>query len=359
MQSLALALGLAITIALFYWRPILRGEALVPTDLLFIYAAFQKAAPEGFIGPSNPQITDPVFKFYPWQVVARETLEERQFPLWNPYQFSGTPLLANGESAFLYPLSLLGLPLTIPQSWSLSILLRIFIAGYGVYLFTRSIGISLSGAVLATLAFAFSASMTVWLNYPVSYAYSWMPLQLYMCERLIRRRSLTDTIVTGVIIAFHLLGGHIQTSFMIMLVWGAYGVFRIVSDYRAEHIVRQMIQRLALLALACVVGMMLAAVMLVPFGEWLFEGSELQRRVEGRSINLIDPDLGLNIVSLVTVLIPNMLGNPTWGSGEILRRRALLSRLFTSAYYHLHLHLWLSQRCAVHLTAREQYIGVE
>ncbi|WP_448545979.1 YfhO family protein [Roseiflexus sp.] len=315
-QHLLVAVGLALIIVLFYWHPIFKGKALVPTDLLFIYSAFRKAAPEGFTGPSNPEITDPVFKFYPWQIVMREALSERQFPLWNPYQFCGTPLLANGESAILYPMTILGLLLPVPQAWNLSILLRIFIAGFGMYLFTRSIGISSFGSAFAALVIAFSGSMTVWLNYPIGYVYAWMPLQMYFCERLVQQNRLSDTVIGGGIIAVHFFGGHIQTSFMILLVWISYGVFRVVIDYSASRDIRRALSNLILLVLACIIGVLLASVMLVPFGEWLLQGSELRRRVESRSISLIDPNLGWNILFLVTIILPNALGNPTWGSGD-------------------------------------------
>lgn len=315
-QHLLVAVGLVFTIVIFYWGPIFEDKALVPTDLLFIYSAFRRAAPEGFTGPSNPEITDPVFKFYPWQIVMREALNERQFPLWNPYQFCGTPLLANGESAILYPMTILGLPLPIPQAWNLSILIRIFIAGFGMYLFTRRIGIGSFGSMFAALVFAFSGSMTVWLNYPVGYVYAWMPLQMYVCERLMQKNRLSDAVIGGIIIAVHLFGGHIQTSFMMLLVWISYGVFCIVIDYRVSHNIIRALTSMTLLILACIIGVLLASVMLVPFGEWLLQGSELQRRVESRSISLIDPYLGWNILSLVTIVLPNALGNPTWGSGD-------------------------------------------
>jgi len=42
---------------------------------------------------------DGIAQFYPWRHFASETIHTGTLPLWNPYQFSGTPFAANSQSA--------------------------------------------------------------------------------------------------------------------------------------------------------------------------------------------------------------------------------------------------------------------
>ena len=82
-----------------------------------------------------------------WQLIqswrlAKSELAAGQLPLWNPYLFAGTPLLANPQPAFLYPpnwiLLLPGLPLNVGLSW-LSAFHLAWLLG-GMYVWARETG---------------------------------------------------------------------------------------------------------------------------------------------------------------------------------------------------------------------------
>src|SRR5687767_6587681 len=45
----------------------------------------------------------PSLQFYPWREFAMSEFAQGRFPLWNPYNGAGAPLLANYQSALLYP----------------------------------------------------------------------------------------------------------------------------------------------------------------------------------------------------------------------------------------------------------------
>ena len=51
----------------------------------------------------NPAMPDIGSQIVPWRHLTIKSLKEFQFPLWNPYNFSGTPLLANYQSAPFHP----------------------------------------------------------------------------------------------------------------------------------------------------------------------------------------------------------------------------------------------------------------
>ena len=71
----------------------------------------------GTVDPAagNPTLSDVTFQIQPWLLHLRRELRAGRAPFWNPYQFSGAPFWANGQSAPLFPLHLLfvALPLQL------------------------------------------------------------------------------------------------------------------------------------------------------------------------------------------------------------------------------------------------------
>ena len=59
---------------------------------------------------------DTIRQIYPWRSFSTDQLLKLQWPLWNPYQFSGAPHLANFQTAVFYPLNLLYL--LLPQIYA-------------------------------------------------------------------------------------------------------------------------------------------------------------------------------------------------------------------------------------------------
>src|SRR5690348_1671397 len=51
----------------------------------------------------NNAISDVINQLYPWKYFTIEQLQKGQLPTWNPYSFSGTPHLANYQSAVFSP----------------------------------------------------------------------------------------------------------------------------------------------------------------------------------------------------------------------------------------------------------------
>src|SRR5689334_21344250 len=74
----------------------LRGRVPFPTFFLFEFGPFAKAAPPGPIQvPAN--IGDVATQFYLFHGITGRAVRGGEFPLWNPYLLSGTPLLASAQ----------------------------------------------------------------------------------------------------------------------------------------------------------------------------------------------------------------------------------------------------------------------
>ena len=62
----------------------------------------------------------------PWLNLAYEEIKKGNIPLWNPYNFSGNPHLANIQAFIFYPLNFIFLVLPLQEAWSFLIFLQFF-----------------------------------------------------------------------------------------------------------------------------------------------------------------------------------------------------------------------------------------
>src|SRR5579885_2600913 len=74
----------------------------------------------GFASPvKNAAMPDVITQIVPWKFFTIQMWKSGQVPLWNPYSFSGTPHLANYQSAVLSPLNILFFIFSFVSAWSL------------------------------------------------------------------------------------------------------------------------------------------------------------------------------------------------------------------------------------------------
>src|SRR5579871_3402911 len=109
-QYSVVLIGIIFICAIFR-QFLLHGNLPIPADniigLFHPYRdVYEKIYPHG-IPFKNALLTDPVEQQYPWKAFSTHLLSELQMPVWNPYSFSGTPLLANFQSSPFYIVNIL------------------------------------------------------------------------------------------------------------------------------------------------------------------------------------------------------------------------------------------------------------
>src|SRR5512143_405360 len=82
---------------------------------------------------------DIFYYFYPYRDFASQAVRAGRVALWNPYLFMGAPFMANSQAGFFYPFNLLMSWLETTRAINWTIVLHIFIAASGVYIFARSV----------------------------------------------------------------------------------------------------------------------------------------------------------------------------------------------------------------------------
>lgn len=178
--------------------------------------------------------------FYPYWEYVGATLRSGQLPFWNPYLFLGAPLLANPQTAALYPLHWplfaaggIGLPVTQQIYWSAAI--HTWLLGLGGYALLRRWRYKVAPALLTGVVLAgsgFAGGLLGHINQ--LNAVTWLPwaaLSLAAVRVQIGqpwpawRTSLLAGAAFAVLTALMLLAGHTQSVFInlfglgVWLVW--------------------------------------------------------------------------------------------------------------------------------------------
>lgn len=170
--------GLLILVVIgLYYKLFIFGKIPFPGDLLV--TSYSPWLDYYKFPVQNPLISDVFSQFYIWKSLSVEIFKNGFFPLWNPYSFIGTPLLATYHSAVLYPLNILLLLKT--YGWGLFIFSQTLIAALSMYLLLSLWVSSQMARITGALIFSFGSLMTTWLEFGTAvHAISWLPLSLYI-----------------------------------------------------------------------------------------------------------------------------------------------------------------------------------
>lgn len=218
-------------IAIAFFHPIFKGLSPFPGDLLISeYNPWKNTSYLGYnpgAYPNKAQYFDVIRQFYPYRSLSWDILKEGRLPLWNPYNFSGAPLMADFQSAALYPLAFPLLIFDEKFAWTILIFIQPLLALIFTYLYARKIGISSRGSLLSSISYGFSYFMIVWLEFNVvGNTVLWLPLILLSIEQLFQRFSYKWSLGLVFGISASLFAGHPQLFGYLLAFIAVYSFFR-------------------------------------------------------------------------------------------------------------------------------------
>ncbi len=201
-----------------------------PSGYLVNFFAPWNTIPE-FAGPyKNGAMPDVITQIYPWKNLVIEFWKQGIIPLWNPYSFSGTPLLANYQSAALSPLNLLYLLFPFIDAWSIIVLAQPLLAGLFTYLYLRTLKLSEFASLCSSVAFMFCGFITTWMSYQtLAWAILFLPLSLFAIEKLVGTKKWQYAVLLTLTVPLSFFSGHFQTSLYFLLFIILYISFKFVS----------------------------------------------------------------------------------------------------------------------------------
>lgn len=313
--------GLIILFVFIFFCPFLVSRKIpIPADTIVgLYHPFRdlyaKEYPNG-IPYKNFLITDPVRQQYPWRNLVIENVQKMELPLWNPYNLSGTPLLANIQSATFYPGNILFSFLPFMYAWSMLILLQPLMAAIFLYMYLQNLRISKEGSILGSLAFSFSGFFVAWLEWgTVLNVALWLPLVLLSIDKIVAQTK--NKLLWSSLFLFSLcasfFAGHLQTFFYLFLLVVIYFLARWFQFRRKSKI-------LLLFLLLTSLFLLLTFIQWYPTLQLILESA--------RDIDQADwtkPGWFIPWQHSVQFIVPDFFGNPTslnywgeWNYGEFI-----------------------------------------
>ncbi|KKS24849.1 MAG: hypothetical protein UU81_C0001G0004 [Microgenomates group bacterium GW2011_GWC1_41_8] len=335
---------LILIILIFFWQFILKGLLPIPSDtivgLYHPYRDYYATEYPNGIPYRNFLITDPVRQQYPWRFIAIDQMKQGQWPSWNPYSFSGTPLAANLQSAPFYPLNVLFFMFPFHISWTLLIMLQPLLAGLFLYLYLREMKLSNYAALFGSIVFAFSGFSIAWLEWnTLGHVGLWLPLILLSIEKIVRVirgfrvKNTKQIYLWSGILTFSLIssffGGHLQTFFYVLLTSLAYGTVRIIHEV---NVIQTKVRKAAVfLASSAILAGIVTSVQWVPMVEFISKSTRLADQSDWLSEGWFIP-----FQHLIQFIVPDFFGNPatlnywgTWNYGEMVGYISIIPLLFS------------------------------
>ncbi len=249
----------------------------------------------GYLGPvKNSATPDVISQIFPWKNLVIESWKSGQVPLWNTYVFSGTPLLANYQSAALTPSNLIYFILPFIDAWSLQVLFQPLLAGLFMYFFVRSLKLSHSASLISSLAFMFCGFITTWGLYgALGYAILFLPLSLFALEKFYQEKKWYYLVLLALTIPLSFFAGHFQTSLYFLLIVGAYSIFKLIQV--------KDIKTFSYSIFSIIFGLLLCAPQLLPSIEFYQESvrSAIFQKIEA-----------IQWTYLPSFIAPDFFGNP-------------------------------------------------
>lgn len=190
-----------------------------------------------FAGPvKNNAMPDVIGQIYPWKHFTIQNLKAGQIPLWNPYSFSGTPHLANYQSAVFSPFNLLFFVLPFIDAWSVLVLLQPLLAGLFMYLLMRELGPKRPGSLISSIAFMFCGFLTTWMGYAtLGYAILFLPLAIYSIEKFYSSNKIRFLFLLLVTIPLSFFSGHFQISLYFFVFTVFYVMFKLFQTKNIQN----------------------------------------------------------------------------------------------------------------------------
>ena len=136
---------------------------------------------------------DDLTQNFPLRVLAGHEIRSGHLPLYNPYIWSGAPLLAGWNAGAAYPFTFLFAVAPPVAAWTLNMILTWAIAGTGMFVFLRACRLGCGPAVLGALSFAFAGAMSAQVAHlGLMAGMRWVPVQLLCVLRLTGPRSMSS-----------------------------------------------------------------------------------------------------------------------------------------------------------------------
>jgi membrane protein YfhO len=296
--DLAIVVLLALLPLLVLGRALVPGKTLSAADNLVLFTPWAALAPR--VAPANPLLLDITFLFHPSVLYGAEAIRAGRFPLWNPHVFGGVPFFANPQTALLFPLTALAYILPPALALTLMSVLKLSVAGAGMYWFLRLLDVGRGPALLGALAFQFNALVVTWLQWSNTGPVVLLPVLFALTELVRARAAVRPVAGLALAVALAVFAGYPQRVVYALPLLALWAVYRDWGFVRPVGFLARWVAGVAL-------GLLLSAVQLLPFAEYARASAVLAYRQEWMLYFPLPPR------AVIALLMPDFFGSPARG----------------------------------------------
>ncbi len=255
----------------------------------------------------------PLLQFVPWWTQAWQTLKLGQLPLWNPLVGMGAPLLANYQSALLYPPTwLYFLFAEIADApgiaWGQALLIAIHLAwaGWGIVSLSKKMGWTALAQTVSALAFSLSGYLVARSHFlSIISSAAWLPWILFAAYQLVHSENKKrPLLLLTFFVAMQLLAGHAQTSWYTLIL-----TFALISFWAWQKSTKGELWRTWLnFGIAGFWAAVLATAQLLPTAEYLMQSHRTSSFEFSQAMTY-----SFWPWRFLTIFLPNLFGSPANG----------------------------------------------
>ncbi len=282
----------------------LRGEMISPADMLFRIPPWSSYAPQGWSDAHNKLMSDVLTAFQPYYILTKEALRQGEWPLWNPLEFTGMPLLANCQTAVFYPPRLLHAAMDVHVATTLYIILKLWLCGMTALLCGIGIGLSVPAARFFSVGWMLASYNLIWCNWSLPDVSAWLPVVFLGVEWILNGRYRRGGATLALGATLILLAGHPETAFAMGMGVGLYFLARLVWERRWG---RTLWLPILVCGAAWTVALLVCAGQLLPFVEYLHQSATFADRHIERNQHRLPPDW-LPPGNIVSFWLPRFFG---------------------------------------------------
>jgi uncharacterized membrane protein (UPF0136 family) len=295
---------IVVLVVAFFWKFFFLGQIPIPGDFVvgtyYPWLDYKWGYSVG-VPVKNPITTDVVSFSFPMRLLGIEFIKNFQPPLWNPYILSGTPLLANFQSAPLTFTNIFYFIFSDLDSWGLQVAVQHLFVIYFTYILLRNWNRSKLSALVGGVIFAFSGFNMIWSQWNShTLAASFIPLLVLSVDRFLTTSKKKYLILMALALTFQIFSGYPQITLYTILALGILWLVRIRK-------ISGGLKKTFFLIVFGIVGLGMAMVQIIPAAELL---SLSQRAIELNPYNWAF----LPYSKIITFIAPDYFGNHSTGN---------------------------------------------
>lgn len=285
-------------VVIFFYQVFLKKLAPIPGD--FVVGTYYPWLDYkwGFLVRSpvkNPVTSDVVSIIYPLRSYAVDILKSGHLPLWNPFMFAGTPLLADFQVAIFSPTIFTYFLLPKIWAWTTQIMLQPTLAAIFCYLLLRNFKLGKIESLFGGIFYAFSSFNIIWMEWNTNtLTAAFIPLVILLLDKFIRSGKIYWGMMLSIAICLQILSGYPQLVIFTLIFAGIFLLFRLKEFTKAKAFY---------IVLFIVLGILLSSIFSIPAAELVLNS---QRKYELLSRDLVY----FPWQNLITFLAPDYFGNP-------------------------------------------------